>query len=205
MAEETVHIKSGSLKIEGLLDNTPGEKAVIVTHPHPLYGGNMHSNVVEAVLETYRDRGYSTFRFNFRGAGQSEGAFDDGIGEQEDVKAALAYLSDLGKSSIHLAGYSFGAWVNVLCLPGSAEVDKVVMVSPPVNFIDFSFLGCDPRILLVIAGAQDDIAPPEMIQKMITKWNPEARFRIIQGADHFYGGKTGDIKEVIKEFLDREG
>jgi len=205
MAEETVHIKSGSLKIEGMLDNTPGEKAVIVTHPHPLYGGNMHSNVVEAVVETYRDRGYSTFRFNFRGAGQSEGAFDEGIGEQEDVRAALAYLSELGKSSIHLAGYSFGAWVNVLCLPGSAEVDKVVMISPPVNFVDFSFLGCDPRILLVIAGSQDDIAPPAMIEGMISKWNPKARFRIIQGADHFYGGKTGVIKEVIKEFLDREG
>ena len=71
MKEERVFIQAGEVKIEGLVDNAPGEKAVIVTHPHPLYGGDMSNNVVETVVQAYRQKGYTTFRFNFRGVGKS--------------------------------------------------------------------------------------------------------------------------------------
>jgi alpha/beta superfamily hydrolase len=202
MGEERVFIQAAEFKIEGRLDNVPGEKAVIVTHPHPLYGGDMNNNVVEAVVEAYREKGYSTLRFNFRGVGQSGGSFDEGKGEQEDVNAALAQLGELGKSSIDLAGYSFGAWVNALGLKGFDDVKRVIMVSPPVNFIDFSFLGYNAKIQLVIAGSRDDIAPPRIIEPMLVTWNPELRYKIIQGADHFYWGKTDEIKKIIQEFLD---
>ena len=202
MKEERVFIQAGEVKIEGLVDNAPGEKAVIVTHPHPLYGGDMSNNVVETVVQAYRQKGYTTFRFNFRGVGQSEGNYDEGIGEQEDVLAGLSYLNGLGKSSIDLAGYSFGAWVNALGLKSFDHAKRMIMVSPPVNFIDFSFLGYNARIQLVIAGSEDDIAPPGMIKGMLQAWNPEVHFNIIQGADHFYGGKTDEIKKIIRNFLD---
>jgi alpha/beta superfamily hydrolase len=202
MAEERIFIQGGEMKIEGRLDNAPGEKAAIVTHPHPLYGGDMNNKVVEAVVQAYREKGYTTFRFNFRGVGQSGGSFDEGKGEQRDVKAALAHLSELGKSSIDLAGYSFGAWVNALGLEGFDDVKRVIMVSPPVNFIDFSFLDYNAKIQLVIAGSKDDIAPPGTIEPMLATWNPEVQYKIIQGADHFYWGKTDEIKKVIQGFLD---
>lgn len=202
MAEERVFIEAGEIKIEGRLDNAPGEKAVIVTHPHPLYGGDMNNNVVEAVVQAYSEKGYSTLRFNFRGVGQSGGNFDEGKGEQEDVKAALAHFGELAKSSIDLAGYSFGAWVNALGLKGFDDAKRVIMVSPPVNFIDFSFLGYNGKIQLVIAGSKDDIAPPGMIKPMLATWNPEAGYKIIQGADHFYWAKTDEIKKIIQDFLD---
>lgn len=202
MGEERVFIQAAEFQIEGRLDNVPGEKAVIVTHPHPLYGGDMNNNVVEAVVEAYRKKGYSTLRFNFRGVGQSGGSFDEGKGEQEDVNAALAQLGELGKSSIDLAGYSFGAWVNALGLKGFDDVKRVIMVSPPVNFIDFSFLGYNAKIQLVIAGSRDDIAPPRIIEPMLVTWNPKLRYKIIQGADHFYWGKTDEIKKIIQEFLE---
>ena len=202
MKEERVFIQAGEVKIEGLVDNAPGEKAVIVTHPHPLYGGDMSNNVVETVVQVYRQKGYTTFRFNFRGVGQSEGNYDEGIGEQEDVLAGLSYLNGLGKSSIDLAGYSFGAWVNALGLKSFDHAKRMIMVSPPVNFIDFSFLGYNAKIQLVIAGSEDDIAPPGMIKGMLQGWNPEVYFNIIQGADHFYGGKTDEIKKIIRNFLD---
>lgn len=202
--EERVFIQSEGLKIEGLLGSAPGEKAVVVTHPHPLYGGDMYSNVVEAVVNAYRGKGYTTLRINFRSVGQSDGSFDNGLGEQEDVGAALAYLQELGKSSIDLAGYSFGAWVNALGLKRFGQVERMIMVSPPVNFIDFSFLDHNSKIRLVIAGSADDIGPPEMIQKMLPEWNPDARFKIIQGADHFYWAKTGEIEEIVQNFLDLE-
>ena len=202
MAEERIFIQAGEVKIECLVDNAQGEKAVVITHPHPLYGGDMNNNVVETVALAYQEKGYTTLRFNFRGVGQSEGSFDEGIGEQEDVRAALSYLSGLGKSSIHLAGYSFGAWVNALGLKVFDQVERVIMVSPPVNFIDFSFLDYNTRIQLVIAGSQDDIAPPGMIEEMLPTWNPEAQFKVINGADHFYLGKTQEIVSIIQSFLD---
>lgn len=202
MAEEKIFLQAGEVKIECLVDNAQGEKAVVITHPHPLYGGDMNNNVVETVALAYQEKGYTTLRFNFRGVGQSEGSFDEGIGEQEDVRAALSYLSGLGNSSIDLAGYSFGAWVNALGIKGFDQVERVVMVSPPVNFIDFSFLDYNTRIQLVIAGSQDDIAPPGMIEEMLPIWNPEAQFKIIKGADHFYLGKTHEIVSIIQSFLD---
>jgi hypothetical protein len=80
MKEERVFIQAGKVIIEGLLAKAPGEKAVIVTHPHPLYGGDMNNSVVAAVVEAYSSKGYTTLRFNFRGVGQSEGKYDEGIG-----------------------------------------------------------------------------------------------------------------------------
>lgn len=202
--EERIFIQSEGLKIEGLLGSGPGQKAVVVTHPHPLYGGDMYNNVVEALVKAYREKGYTTLRINFRGVGQSEGDFDDGRGEQEDVRTALTYLQELEKSSIDLAGYSFGAWVNARGLKRFEQVNRVIMVSPPVNFIDFSFLDYNPKIKLVITGSVDDIGPPEMIQKMLPDWNPHIRFEIIQGADHFYWGKIREIEAVVRSFLDSE-
>ena len=204
MTEERIVVQSKGVRLEGLMENAPGDKAVVVTHPHPQFGGDMHNNVVESVVQAYGHKGYSSLRFNFRGVGNSEGSYDQGIGEQEDVKTALAYLGELGKSSIDLAGYSFGAWVNALGLNAFDHTKRMIMVSPPVNFIDFSFLGYNAKIQLVIAGSKDDIAPPEMIKGMLQSWNPEVHFNIIQGADHFYGGKTSEIVRIIQDFLDGE-
>ena len=201
MAEEHIFIKSGELKIEGLLEDLPGDRGVVVTHPHPLYGGEMRNNVVEAIVQAYREEGYSTLRINFRGVGRSQGKHDDGIGEQEDVRAALAYLSDLNKENIDLAGYSFGAWVNALGLESFEHVNRMVMVSPPVNFIDFSFLKSNSKIKLVIVGTNDDIAGAKAVEELLPAWNPEAVFRTIRGADHFYWGKTDELKSIINNFL----
>jgi alpha/beta superfamily hydrolase len=202
MTEEKIFIDVGELKIEGLLGNMPGHKGVLVTHPHPLYGGDMYNNVVESVGQAYREKGYSTLRLNFRGVGLSGGVHDHGIGEQEDVRSGLQYLFDLGKRGIHLAGYSFGAWVNALGLETFEHSSRMIMISPPVNFIDFSFLTYNPKIQLVIVGTNDDIAGCRSVEKMMPSWNPEAIFRTIQGADHFYWGKSDELKSIIHEFLE---
>jgi hypothetical protein len=201
MPEERVFFESGGLKIEGLLESLHGDRGVVITHPHPLYGGDMFNNVVEAIAQAYREKGHSTLRFNFRGVGQSEGEYDNGSGEQENVRAALDYLFDLGKRNIDLAGYSFGAWINALGLESFEKAARMIMVSPPVNFIDFSFLTYNQKIQLVIVGTEDDIAGSKMVEGMLQTWNPEANLRNIQGADHFYWGKTSELKSIILEFL----
>ncbi|MGE5310313.1 MAG: alpha/beta hydrolase, partial [Nitrospirota bacterium] len=114
MAERQIFISSGNLKLEALLELVDGTAGVVVTHPHPLYGGDMENGVVESIVRVYRSKGYSTVRFNFRGAGMSQGRYEDGRGEQEDVRSAIQFLASHGKTRIDLAGYSFGAWVNAL-------------------------------------------------------------------------------------------
>ncbi|OQY50140.1 MAG: hypothetical protein B6240_02195 [Desulfobacteraceae bacterium 4572_87] len=201
MTEKSVVFESGDLKLEGLLDRVEGDRGVAITHPHPQYGGTMHNNVVESLVKAYGKAGYTTLRFNFRGMGRSEGHYDEGVGEQVDVRGAVAYLKDLGMTSVDLAGYSFGAWVNAQAIGNLNHVVRMIMVSPPVNFMDFSFLQYTPKIKLIIAGSRDDIAPPDMIQKMLSGWNKDSELHIIQGADHFYWGETGEIESIVGDFL----
>ena len=162
----------------------------------------MHNNVVKAVAAAYQDEGYSTLRFNFRGVEKSEGDFDNGIGEQEDVKGALKYLSDLDKNQVDLGGYSFGAWVIALGLEKYENVNRVMLVSPPVDFVDFGFLEHNSKIQLVISGSRDEIGGSRNIERMIPKWNEKAVFKVIDGADHFYWGKEDELKEIIRGFLE---
>jgi len=204
MTEEKIHFQSGNLVLEGLLARAEGSRGVVVTHPHPLYGGDMRNNVVATIAQAYQDAGYMTLRFNFRGVGASEGSYDDGNGEQEDIKAALDRLVSLGCNDMDLAGYSFGAWVNAMGQARYPEVRRLNMVSPPVAFMDFSPLGVTPKIGMIVSGSLDDIAPPAVIREMIDTWNPDAEFRVIAGADHFYGGYEGDLFRVIRGFLRQE-
>ena len=91
------------------LDAAPG---AVICHPHPMYGGSMDNNVVEAIIAAMWRRGYATLRFNFRGVGASEGEYDGGEGEAEDARAAVEFLAaqpDIDRGAIALAGYSFGA------------------------------------------------------------------------------------------------
>ena len=95
MSEVKTFIRENYIKIEGLLSDIPGNQGVVITHPHPLYGGDMHNNVVQAILNAYSANDFSTLRFNFRGVGGSTGEYSEGIGEQEDVGAALRYMKGL--------------------------------------------------------------------------------------------------------------
>ena len=192
---------SGGYEIEANLFEGDKEKGAIVTHPHPLYGGNMQNNVVSAVSSAYQKSGFTTLRFNFRGVGGSQGSYGDGIGEQEDVRAAVAWLKDYGIRHIELAGYSFGAWVNALAANDGLKVDRMVMVSPPVAFIDFKDITGLSSLKLVVTGSRDDIAPASMVEKSYPTWNAASEFEVINGADHFYGGYTDRLQAILINFL----
>ena len=196
--EKHVHFQSENLLIEGLYSEGTNDRGVIVTHPHSLYGGEMNNHVVSAAVKVYQRLGYSTLRFNFRGVGGSQGRYEDGIGEQSDVAAAQAYLMSTGVATVDLAGYSFGAWVNACWVSRGGSVRKMVMVSPPVAFIEFKDVRQLDCLELVITGDRDDIAPPDLIRASLPTWNPDARFEIIQGADHFYGGCIDQLESILE-------
>ena len=199
---EKIKFLSEDYEIEGLLNKRDENKGVVVTHPHPLYGGDMYNLVVETIVHVYSIKGYSTLKFNFRGVGKSQGQYDNGLGEQKDVLAALSLLANMGMKRIDLAGYSFGAWVNAhAAVREDICVDNMAMISPPVRFMDFHEISSMNRLKFVITGSRDDIAPVDAIRKILPTWNPDARFEIISGADHFYGGYLGHLESVLSSFI----
>jgi hypothetical protein len=192
--EERVSFTSGNLRIEGMLETLSPARGAVITHPHPLYGGDMDNPVVIAVQQAYRRQGISTLRFNFRGVGASEGCYDNGAGERRDVDAALAFLSGRGAATLDLAGYSFGAWVNAGTGGG---FHRMVMVSPPVAFMSFDPAHPIPALRLIVTGGRDEIAPPRTISTYRDQWNPAAVLEVLPDADHFYAGHFKALEDTI--------
>ena len=195
--EKLIHFYSEDFCIEGLFCRNDGENGVVITHPHPLYGGDMHNQVVQTVAMVYQEKGFSSLRFNFRGVGNSKGRYDEGRGEAVDAESALNYMYEEGKRNIDLAGYSFGSWVNLRVSNASRIIKRMIMISPPLAFFDFSSLRQDLKISAIITGEKDEIAPAEMIRKAIGIWNPNTIFKVIEGADHFYTGRMDTVKDIL--------
>lgn len=179
----------------------PAAKGVVVTHPHPLYGGNMDNPVVVQIAQSFYTAGFTTLRFNFRGTGQSSGMFDNGAGEQDDVRAALSVLKDQGITEPFLAGYSFGSWVNARVVADGAGIGDHVMVSPPSAFLSFDDVETLPNTGLIVTGEKDEIAPPDDIRALIERWESPAEFAVLKNGDHFYSRTLGLLDEVISGYL----
>ena len=200
--EEKITLSSGRHRLEGYWQAGAGHKGVVITHPHPLYGGTMKNPDVESVQSAYQQHGYATLRFNFRGVGGSQGNFDNGLGEQDDVRAAISYVENMDVSAIDLAGYSFGAWVNTGVVTGSrTSIMSMMMISPPVGFIEFETVPAMNCLKLVVTGSRDDIAPVNQIRDLMPAWNPQAQFEIIDGCDHFYSGHLDRLQSILIRYL----
>lgn len=196
MDETVISFKSDGLTIDGRLALADAKNGVVITHPHPLYGGDMENPVVQSIKTAYQRKGYSTLRFNFRGVGKSEGSYGEGLGEIKDLLAAVYCLQEKGFDAIDLAGYSFGAWINA----GAAHepaIREMIMVSPPVAMLEFEKDRPIDALKLVITGSEDEFAPPRLIQPMLGHWNPHARFQIINGADHFFFGHLNKLEALV--------
>ena len=203
--EEKITIPSGRYRLEGYWQVGAKGKGVVITHPHPLYGGSMNNPVVETIQSAYQQNGYATLRFNFRGVGGSQGNFDNGMGEQDDVRAAIAYVENMNISAVDLAGYSFGAWVNAgVAVDRSTSMGSMIMISPPVGFIEFENANSLVCLKLVVTGSRDEIAPANQIRDLLPVWNPGAQFEIIDGCDHFYGGYLDKLHSILTKYLKSE-
>lgn len=207
MREERVFIPSSGIRLEGLLSVQEAllvDRGLLCCHPHPLYGGEMHNPVVSAAVETGIQEGYTTLRFNFRGAGQSEGAYGDGPGEKEDVAAALGFLASRLKgpeASLVLMGYSFGAWVGLPVGAGDERVRAVAAVAPPLEMYDFAFLEDCPKPKMIIAGSRDLFCPPSKLETWYQRLREPKSMTILQGADHFLFSHRQALMDAFREFL----
>jgi uncharacterized protein len=204
MTEQQITFKSGELTLEGLLANPGGgAPAAVVCHPHPMYGGSMYNNVVEAVLAAMWRRGYATLRFNFRGVGESEGEHDGGIGEVDDARAALKFLATqtgVGASGAVMAGYSFGASVALRAGISDTNVSRIVAVALPIAMMPISSVATSKPTLLA-SGDRDSYSPIPKLKELVEKLGASARLEVITGADHFFGGYEDRLAETIEHAL----
>ncbi len=198
--EEHIFFDSKNIQLEGMINSSLTDKGVVITHPHPQYGGDMYNHVVTLITHVLKNKGYTTLRFNFRGVGKSQGKYDNGNGEQQDVVSAINYLAGIGIKQIDLAGYSFGAWINALVAGNNPVIKRTLMVSPPVAFVDFSPVASIKSLKLVVTGSNDDVAPVELINKSVQVWNPAAKIKIIDGADHFYSTHMPELENTLDGF-----
>jgi len=178
--------------------------AVIICHPHPLYGGNMSNNVALAICEALARRSIAALRFNFRGAGRSEGTFGNGIAEQEDIRAALSLVpstANIDPERVGLAGYSFGASVALPVAAQNSEVSLLTLVSPALSDSGWEQLKAYSKPVFIIGGEHDSIIPPEQIQQHIKDTTELKQPNIISGADHFWQGYEMEAAEKAAEFF----
>jgi alpha/beta superfamily hydrolase len=207
MREEKVFIPSGTIQLEGLLifqEVLPVKGGVILCHPHPQYGGDMHNPVIKTAMDAASQEGFSTLRFNFRGVGESEGSYGNGIGEMEDVKAAIDYLCTKQNDScgtLILVGYSFGAWIGLSVGAQDSRVKGMVAIAPPLETLDLRFLkGCKKR-KLIIAGSQDFVCPSALLDEWYEQLEEPKSLAIIQDADHFFFGHTRALFDPLRAFF----
>ena len=197
-----ITIDCKNIKLEGALNENSLLKAVVITHPHPLYGGNMDNSVVMSIEKAFFNKGFTTLRFNFRGTCNSTGMFDDGNGEQDDVLAVLSFLKEKkGYERVILAGYSFGARINAKVVAAGCEIDDHIMISPPVGFMSFDDIKKMPHTGLIVSGSNDEIAPVNLIENHIKQCDISVQYEIIKDCDHFYSASLGKLENIIELYL----
>ena len=207
MKETRVRFSSGGLVLEGILtipEATEHLPAVIVCHPHPLYGGSLDNNVVSGVCGAVTQVGLISFRFNFRGVGSSQGEFGEGIGEQEDVEAAISFIStveQVDSGRIGLAGYSAGAGFALPVGCKDARTKALAAVSPPLSMFDFGFLKSCPKPKLLISGSRDDLILAEQFLEFCRGLPEPKECESIERADHFWWGYETDLADKVTAFF----
>ena len=160
-------------RIEGRYQPSREKNAplALLLHPHPRFGGNMNNKIIYDLFYMYVDRGFAALRFNFRGVGRSQGAFDHGTGELSDAAAALDWVQTIHPDArgVWITGFSFGAWIGMQLLMRRPEVEGFISIAPPTNLHDFAFLAPCPSDGLIIHGDQDKVVPMKDTQALIDK------------------------------------
>ena len=180
---------------------TPAKGLAYVAHPHPLFGGTMDNKVVQTLSRAFLQSGWDCLRFNFRGVGQSEGIYDGGLGETEDVIEALRQLAPEGP--LALAGFSFGAFVacqTISQLWPTQRLQKILLVGTAVTHFNPTPLPADLHDqTLVVHGERDDtVALPAVLQWAAPQGLP---VMVVPACGHFFHGQLPLLKSLVLRHL----
>ncbi|MGA8430168.1 MAG: alpha/beta fold hydrolase [Candidatus Sulfotelmatobacter sp.] len=185
--------------------------AAVVCHPHPLFGGTLHNKVVFHTMKALNSFGFPVLRFNFRGAGLSQGEHDAGNGEVEDVRTALDWLENEFHLPLVFAGFSFGTAVGLRAACPDTRVKALIGLGTPVTPVaadtemprnyTYEFLENCAKPKLFVSGARDQFGPKDKLEALVASASEPRKLVIIDGADHFFEGRLRELRETIEAWV----
>lgn len=171
---------------------------IVICHPHPQHGGTMRNKVVTIIERSMRELGLRTVRFNFRGVGLSEGKFDDGYGETDDLFAVIEWVRRTRKhDQLWLAGFSFGAYVT-LRAASHLSLGQLISIAPPVDHYGFSELPRPECPWLVVQGDEDDVVSVDAVKSWAASTDPAPDLIVMPHAGHFFHRRLMDLRGLLK-------
>jgi len=191
-------------RLECLLDEPqiPARAAAVFAHPHTEYGGTMHTKVVYQTAKALTRIGCAVLRFNFRGAGSSAGSFSNGPGEMDDFHTALDVMHERYPSvPLWAGGMSFGSYVALSIGVADPRVTTLVGIALPVSRYDFDVVAASTKAKFFIHGERDEICPLKEIQRFYGRAEEPKELVVIDGADHLFDGKVGEVADAIEDLL----
>ena len=195
-------------QLEALLNegSPAATHAALICHPHPVYGGTLHNKVVFHAMKALNSLGMPALRFNFRGAGLSHGDHDKGVGELEDVRAALDWLDQQFHLPMIFAGFSFGAAVGLRVACPDPRVSALVSLGTPISPVDdrsydYGFLQTCTKPKLFVSGSRDQFASKAKLETLVASLPEPKKLIIIEAADHFFEGRLREMREAVESWV----
>jgi alpha/beta superfamily hydrolase len=208
-ASSTIDGPAGLIEVVIEDPATPPVGLAVIAHPHPLMGGTMDNKVVHTLVRAFVLQGWRAVRFNFRGVGQSESAWDEGRGETADMLAVLAHHQTdpaMRALPVALAGFSFGGYVAAQAYARLAQAAadqpavtvpaQLVLISPATSRFEVPKV---PAQTLVVEGEQDDVVP---LESVLAWARPQGLpVTVVPGTGHFYHGQLGLLRDIVQRHL----
>lgn len=199
-----VHFASADgLRLEGRFTPAAPDRAVILCHPHPLYGGSMLTPVIMTVEQAFMEAGHTTLAFNFRGVGASQGSYGEGEAETADVAGGLDFLAEtLGGIPPRqaVAGYSFGSVVGGRVAATDPRVGLYLGIAPPLDREDFTFLRSAACRIALVGGTRDEFCDRKALETFTASLPRQAWLRVLD-TDHFFAGKLDELAGACREVI----
>jgi uncharacterized protein len=214
----TQHIPGPAGRLEALVDNPearcttgkadpdgspkPLRAAIVLGHPHPLYGGSMHTKALYQVAKAFCRLGCAVLRFNFRGVGTSEGSFGNGLGEVEDYWAAMEFMaSRYPELELWAGGVSFGSWVAATAGANDDRVTRLVAIAPPVSMYDFSAVSRSTKAKFFLNGEQDEVCPVQALREFYAHAEEPKDLVVVEGANHLFDGHLTELAAAVEDLM----
>ncbi|AKS42891.1 alpha/beta hydrolase [Wenzhouxiangella marina] len=173
----------------------------VLCHPHPLHGGTMRNKVVTIMERSLRELGLATVRFNYRGVGESQGEYDDGNGEVEDLKAVVEWaMRHRPGTDLWLGGFSFGAYIT-LRASQDLPVRQLISIAPPVERYGFDQLQPPSCPWLVVQGDEDEVVSSDAVEHWANGLDQGPDLVMMEGAGHFFHRRLMDLRGLIKNHV----
>lgn len=190
---------------EGPDEDVDVTRAVVVSHPHPLFGGTLHNKVVFRLARAARNAGSVVLRFNFRGVGQSAGRHDEGQGEQDDVRAAVRFLQErYPELPLLLAGFSFGASMSLRVACRDSGIHAVIAAGTPVNRATFGFLNDCAVPKHFLHSTQDEHGSRERMEETFAAAKGPKKLDWVEAKDHFFADNLDAFERLAQQAFSTE-